>query len=164
MALFSNFGALKEKAAEAAQSAARTAKETAAKAKAKVDILAEEDKIRKAQLELGKLYYRDFAEGTSPVTEEYLPWCEKITEAKNNIEAIKASVEFPKPEKVEEEVNDLVDEIVADAQDTAAEAEKDLSDIKVEVVDDVKEAAEEIKDAVENVVEDVKDAIDDAQQ
>ena len=157
MALFSNFGALKEKAAEAAQSAARTAKETAAKAKAKVDILAEEDKIRKAQLELGKLYYRDFAEGTSPVTEEYLPWCEKITEAKNNIEAIKASVEFPKPEKVEEEVNDLVDEIVADAQDAAAEAEKDLSDIKVEV-------AEEIKDAVENVVEDVKDAIDDAQQ
>ena len=43
MALFSNFGALKEKAAEAAQSAARTAKETAAKAKAKVDILAEEE-------------------------------------------------------------------------------------------------------------------------
>ena len=45
-------------AVNAAQTAAQKAKVLAAIAKANVTIYAEEDKIRKAELQLGKLYYR----------------------------------------------------------------------------------------------------------
>ena len=53
-----NFEAAKNMAVEAAQTAAAKAKELAAVAKANISIYAEEDKVKKAEIELGKLYYR----------------------------------------------------------------------------------------------------------
>ena len=53
-----NFEAAKNIAVEAAQTAAAKAKELAAVAKANISIYAEEDKVKKAEIELGKLYYR----------------------------------------------------------------------------------------------------------
>ena len=58
-----NFEAAKNIAVEAAQTAAAKAKELAAVAKANISIYAEEDKVKKAEIELGKLYYRDYAVG-----------------------------------------------------------------------------------------------------
>lgn len=93
MAFSDNLDLLKEKAASAAQLAAKKTKQVAAVAKANVSILAEEDKIKKAQQELGKLYYRDFAMEEEPDEAEYLPWCEKITESRKMIETLRAQIE-----------------------------------------------------------------------
>ena len=68
-----NFEAAKNMAVEAAQTAAAKAKELAAIAKANISIYAEEDKVKKAEIELGKLYYRDYAVGEEMDSAEYLP-------------------------------------------------------------------------------------------
>ena len=80
-----NFEAAKNMAVEAAQTAAAKAKELAAIAKANISIYAEEDKVKKAEIELGKLYYRDYAVGEEMDSAEYLPWCQKIDESKKAI-------------------------------------------------------------------------------
>ena len=63
MNLSENFESVKNFAMGAAQTATQKAKVLAAVAKANVSIYAEEDKIRKAEAQLGKLYYRDYAVG-----------------------------------------------------------------------------------------------------
>lgn len=80
-------------ALNAAQTAAQKAKVLAAIAKANVSIYAEEDKIKKAELQLGKLYYRDYAVGEEMDSAEYLPWCEKIDESKKLIAELKDSID-----------------------------------------------------------------------
>ena len=84
-----NFEAAKNMAVEAAQTAAAKAKELAAVAKANISIYAEEDKVKKAEIELGKLYYRDYAVGEELDSAEYLPWCQKIDESKKAIAELK---------------------------------------------------------------------------
>lgn len=84
-----NFEAAKNMAVEAAQTAAAKAKELAAVAKANISIYAEEDKVKKAEIELGKLYYRDYAVGEELDTAEYLPCCQKIDESKKAIAELK---------------------------------------------------------------------------
>ena len=84
-----NFEAAKNLAMEAAQTAAAKAKELAAVAKANISIYAEEDKVKKAEIELGKLYYRDYAVGEELDSAEYLPWCQKIDESKKAIAELK---------------------------------------------------------------------------
>ena len=86
-----NFEAAKNMAVEAAQTAAAKAKELAAVAKANISIYAEEDKVKKAEIELGKLYYRDYAVGEELDTAEYLPWCQKIDESKKAIAELRTS-------------------------------------------------------------------------
>ena len=85
MSFSENFEAAKNLAMEAAQTAAAKAKELAAVAKANISIYAEEDKVKKAEIELGKLYYRDYAVGEELDSAEYLPWCQKIVESKKAI-------------------------------------------------------------------------------
>ena len=89
MNLTENFESVKKFAIDAAQTATQKAKILAAVAKANVSIYAEEDKIRKAEAQLGKLYYRDYAVGEEMDTAEYLPWCQKIDESKKTIAELK---------------------------------------------------------------------------
>ena len=89
MNLTENFESVKKFAVDAAQTATQKAKILAAVAKANVSIYAEEDKIRKAEAQLGKLYYRDYAVGEEMDTAEYLPWCQKIDESKKAIAELK---------------------------------------------------------------------------
>ena len=89
MNLTENFESVKKFAVDAAQIATQKAKILAAVAKANVSIYAEEDKIRKAEAQLGKLYYRDYAVGEEMDTAEYLPWCQKIDESKKAIAELK---------------------------------------------------------------------------
>ena len=89
MSFSENFEAAKNLAMEAAQTAAAKAKELAAVAKANISIYAEEDKVKKAEIELGKLYYRDYAVGEELDSAEYLPWCQKIDESKKTIADLK---------------------------------------------------------------------------
>ena len=99
-----NFESVKNFAVGAAQSATQKAKDLAAIAKANVSIYAEEDKIRKAEAQLGKLYYRDYAVGEEMDTAEYLPWCQKIDESKKLIAELKDYIDEVKAgEEVSEE-------------------------------------------------------------
>lgn len=88
-----NFDEWKDSAVSAAQSAAQKAKELATAAKANLSIMAEEAKIRKAQLELGKLFYRDYAVGAEMDSAEYLPWCRKIDESNAIISDLRSLVD-----------------------------------------------------------------------
>lgn len=105
-------------AVNAAQTAAQKAKVLAAIAKANVTIYAEEDKIRKAELQLGKLYYRDFAVGEEMDSAEYLPWCEKISESKKLIAELKDSIDDMKAEMAGDA------DVEAAADETGEEAPK----------------------------------------
>ena len=69
MNLSENFESVKNFAMGAAQTATQKAKVLAAVAKANVSIYAEEDKIRKAEAQLGKLYYRDYIDDVKAADE-----------------------------------------------------------------------------------------------
>lgn len=103
MGFMESIGTLREKAGEAAQVAARKSKKLAEIAKANISIYTEEDKIKKAENELGKLYYRDYAVGEELDVAEYLPWCQKIDEAKQTIADLRDYVEELKAEQVDME-------------------------------------------------------------
>ena len=120
-----NFEAAKNMAREAAQTAASKAKELAAVAKANISIYAEEDKVKKAEIELGKLYYRDYAVGEEMDNAEYLPWCQKIDESKKIIAELKDYIASLRVEDDAEEVpveDASFDIVVADDAPAAEEA------------------------------------------
>ena len=81
MGFFDNF---KEKAADLAQAGVAQSKRLAEIAKLKTANMGEEDTIKKAYIELGKLYYAE--KGAAPEA-AYAASCEKITAAKAAIEA-----------------------------------------------------------------------------
>ncbi len=130
MAFFDNLNELREKASEAAQTAAKKTKKLAEIAKANVSIYSEEDKIKKAEAELGKLYYRDYAVGEEMDTAEYLPWCQKIDEAKQTIADLRDYIEELKAEQVEMIVDEEVE--VVDADIVTEEDFVDLESAEVE--------------------------------
>ena len=134
MAFFDNLSSLKEKAAEAAQVAARKTKKMAEIAKANVSIYAEEDKIKKAEAELGKLYYRDYAVGEEMDTAEYLPWCQKIDEAKQTIADLQDYIEELKAEQVEMEVEVVEDITEEDFVEAVEEAVEEEPEVEIEIV------------------------------
>ena len=129
MAFFDNLSTLKEKAAEAAQTAARKTKKMAEIAKANVSIYAEEDKIKKAEVELGKLYYRDYAVGEEMDAAEYLPWCQKIDESKQTIADLQDYIEELKAEQVQMDV-EIVEEVT---EEDFAEVEEE-PEVEIEIV------------------------------
>ena len=104
-----SFEAAKSFAVNAAQTAVQKAKVLAAIAKTNVSIYAEEDKIKKAEAQLGKLYYRDYAVGEEMDSAEYLPWCQKIDESKKLIEDLKDYIDSLKQDEAvaEEEFVDV---------------------------------------------------------
>ena len=156
MAWNDSLEALKGLVAEAAQAAARVTKSAASVTKSNISILSEQEKQKKAYLELGKLYYRDFITGEEPDDAEYLPLCDAITEAAKNIEALRGEVEeakaaFGKPVQEEEPAPGLNAELEQLHKDLD-ELEKDLSQLNV-----TEEKAEELRESVEAVFEVVDD-------
>lgn len=127
MSFSENFEAAKNLAMEAAQTAAAKAKELAAVAKANISIYAEEDKVKKAEIELGKLYYRDYAVGEELDSAEYLPWCQKIDESKKTIADLKDYIASLRTEEEPAETEDAPTDddfeiVVADEAPKAEEA------------------------------------------
>ncbi len=105
------FTTLKGYAVEGAKITAQKTKQAATIAKANVEIRAEEDKIKKAYAEMGKLFYKDYIVGEEPDMAEYLPWCEKVTASKETIEDLKLTIEDMKAngEKEDEFVVEVVE-------------------------------------------------------
>lgn len=131
MAFTDNLEALKGYAANAAQSAAKKTKQLATIAKANLEIKSEEEKIKKAQIELGKVYYKDYILEEEPDEAEYLPWCDKISESLKLIDNLRTVIEMARAEEeascdepVDAESEPVEETPEAPAEDTApAEAE-----------------------------------------
>lgn len=156
MGFMDSIDILCEKAGEAAQAAARKSKKLAEIAKANISIYSEEDKIKKAENELGKLYYRDYAVGEEMDVAEYLPWCQRIDESKQTIADLRDYIEELKAEQVEMEQTDeepveepseetvleadFVDAVPAEPQE--APAEEPQPEIEIVVCDDHSENPE----------------------
>ena len=150
MAFFDNLSNLCDMAGEAAQVAAKKTKKLAEIAKANVSIYAEEDKIKKAEAELGKLYYRDYAVGEEMDTAEYLPWCQKIDESKQTIADLQDYIEELKAEQVEMEAEQTAPEEAEDAAGEAPAEEAPEAEIEIVVCDEKPEDPDAAEPVEEN--------------
>lgn len=112
------FDNLREKATDLAQSGVATSKRLAEIAKLKTSNLAEEDAIKKAYLELGKLYYAEH--GANP-DGAYAAACERVVAAKAAIETNNDRIaELKRAAEADGEVIDVTPQ--APAQEEAAPA------------------------------------------
>ena len=94
------FEELRDRALDLAQAGVAKAKELTDIAKINLANSAEEDAIKKAYVEIGKLYYAE--RGMTP-DEAYVSLCQKITESKAKIEENKARIAAM---KAQDEVQD----------------------------------------------------------
>ena len=123
MGLFNSLklGELKDKTKDLAQAGVAQSKRLAEIAKLKAANLSEEDAIKKAYIEIGKLYY---AEKCAQPEEGYAAACEKITAAKAAIETNNARIaelKEPGDEAAEEPAVEVVAEAEAVVTDAPAE-------------------------------------------
>ena len=88
------FDDLKDKTIDIAQAGVAKSKQLMELAKLNMANAGEEDTIKKAYLEIGKLYYAE--RGMAPEA-AYVALCEKITQAKINIEENKACLLYTSP-------------------------------------------------------------------
>ena len=123
MALF-DFDSLKDKAKDLAQTGVSKTKQVGEIAKLNLANVSEEDAIKKAYIEIGKLYYAERGMAPEPA---YAALCEKITAAKVNIEENKNRVEELKAAvsvvdtPVEPEVEELAQEPAPAEEDVPPE-------------------------------------------
>ena len=128
--------ALKDKAADLAQAGVAQSKRLAEIAKLKVSNMGEEDTIKKAYIEIGKLYYAE--KGLAPEG-AYAAACEKITAARAAIEAnndriaeLRSAKEAEEAEEAAEEAAEAVEEAAAEVEEAAAEVEEAAEEPKSE--------------------------------
>lgn len=105
---------IKDKANAAAQTAAKAAKYVALASKKRLEIVKEQEKIRRNYAKLGKVYYKDYVTDEEPDEAEYKPICEEI------------SVSFRRINELREEIAEAKAEYNGD---DAAEDEEDEVDI-----------------------------------
>lgn len=141
------FDNLKEKATDLAQAGVAQSKRLAEIAKLKTANLGEEDNIKKAYIEIGKLYYAE--KGHAPEG-AYAAACEKITAAKAAIETNNDRIAELKAAEGEDGDEPEVVNIIDEGDVTAA-------DFVDEAKEAVEEVAEEIKEAAEDVIKEFKD-------
>ena len=130
----STFETLKDRATDLAQAGVAQSKRLAEIAKLKTANMAEEDAIKKAYIEIGKLYYAE--QGASP-DGAFVAACERITASKAAIETNNERIAElkqpgdPEPEaeleaaaETAEEAVEAAAEAVADVVETIAEEDK----------------------------------------
>ena len=123
------FETLKDKATDLAQAGVAQSKRLAEIAKLKTANMAEEDAIKKAYIEIGKLYYAE--QGASP-DGAFAAACERVTASKAAIEANNDRIaELKQPGDPEPEVEAEI-EAVAETVEEAAEAVADAVEAAVE--------------------------------
>lgn len=127
------FDQLKEKVTDLAQVGVAKSKQLAEIAKLKAANMSEQDAIRKAYLEIGKLYYAE--KGSTP-DGGYAAACARITEAKASIAANNARIE---------ELKDGDEEVAAAADDAVVVEEIPALEVVAEDVTPEDIADEESK-------------------
>lgn len=123
MAFFDKLDNLKEKAVDLAQSGAAKSKELAEIGKLKLNNAAEEDTIKKAYIEIGKLYYAE--RGMTPDV-AYAAQCEKITASKAAIEANNARIEALKADDDDQRIEETAEKV----EDVVEAVEEKIEEIK----------------------------------
>lgn len=146
------FDELKARALDLGQVGAAKAKELTDTAKLNIANTSEEDTIRKAYIDLGKLYYAE--RGMAPEG-AYTTLCEKITASKQKIEENKLKIAEV---KAAGNINDDVASTVCDAPETKVPQEE--TPVAEAVLEKMEDVAEMVEDAVEPVIEKVEDAIE----
>ena len=145
-------GAFANKVGDVSKKAGAQAQVMTEIAKLNLKITQEQDKIRKAETELGKLYYNDFEAGLPIEAETYLPLCNEIKAAKETIEQHRAAIEELKkrPEaeaeaevQAEVEVEAGTEEAVESCTGCCDEKASVAEEIEFTVVDDVPAAPAE---------------------
>lgn len=112
---------LQERATDLAQSVVATSKRLAEIAKLKASNMAEEDTIKKAYVELGKLYYAEH--GATP-DGAYAAACEKITAARAAIETNNDRIaELKATAEAEGEIIDVTPEAAQEPESDVTEAD-----------------------------------------
>lgn len=126
MGLFDNLNLndIKDRVTDLAQSGVAKSKQLAEIAKLKTNNMSEEDAIKKAYLEIGKLYYAE--RGMAPEG-AYVALCEKITTAKTNIEANNARIaEIREKEDLDDidfEAEEAAEDSCCECTEASAESE-----------------------------------------
>ena len=123
MALFNE---LRSRAGGLAQEAANKTRQAAQTARINLAISQEQEKIKKAYTELGKLYFEDFQKDKAPEGTDYLLWVGKITAAKARITALRAELDPGEP----------ITGVQTPPDGLGASDGPDLSDIQVVVLED----------------------------
>ena len=104
---------IKDKANAAAQAAARAAKYVALASKKRLEIVKEQEKIRRNYAKLGKVYYKDYVTDEEPDEAEYKPICEEISVSFRRINELREEIAEAKAEyngdDAAEDENDDVD-------------------------------------------------------
>lgn len=130
---------LKERAIKAAGATVDAAKQLATLSKCKVQIIAEQEKIRSLYTKLGKIYYKDFITDEEPDEAEYEPLCDSISahyrklsqlrdlmnEIKFNYQSVKKNSKEAKQKAEEEEVQ-LIEIATTQDEPVTSDEEADL--------------------------------------
>ncbi|MBQ3355552.1 MAG: hypothetical protein IJG45_00335 [Oscillospiraceae bacterium] len=83
---------LKDKAAGVAQNAAKTAKHVASVSKMRLEIIKEQERIRRSYTKLGKVYYKDYVTDEEPDEAEYKPLCDDISASFRHINELREQI------------------------------------------------------------------------
>lgn len=118
---------IKDKANAAAQTAAKAAKYVALVSKKRLEIVKEQEKIRRNYAKLGKVYYKDYVTDEEPDDAEYKPICEEISVSFRRINELREEIAEAKAEyngdgAVEDE-NDDVDILALEEVPVSPEGE-----------------------------------------
>lgn len=123
------FDSIKDRAVDLAQAGVAQSKRLGEIAKLKTSNIGEEDTIKKAYLEIGKLFY---AENSATAEGAYAAACEKITAAKAAIETNDARIAELKVscdnEDEDEDEEDLIDIVIEIDKDEVKSAPADDGD------------------------------------
>ena len=136
-------------AADTAVSKTRT---MASIGRVKLAISSEEDKLKKAYTEMGRLFYRDYQAQAEADMTEYQPWCDRAADAREQIQRLTRELEQLKAEGKEKPAEQAAE--TAPAQEEAAEVEDtsiyaDLDEPEEEAPAVEEKAAEEAPEALQ---------------
>jgi hypothetical protein len=141
-------GVAAQTATSAADTAVKQTKTLASIGRVKLAIAGEEDKLKKAYTELGRLFYRDYEAQAEADMEEYLPWVGKASDARAQIQQLTEELEKIKAESASE----TVPEAEAEPEDPAIFAdfteEQEPTEAAEEPVLDAEEPVEATEEAV----------------
>ncbi len=84
--------------ASAADTAVSKTRTMASIGRVKLAISSEEDKLKKAYTELGRLFYRDYQAQAEADMTEYQPWCDRAADAREQIQRLTQELEMLKAE------------------------------------------------------------------
>ncbi len=135
--------------ASAADSAVSKTRTMASIGRVKLAISSEEDKLKKAYTELGRLFYRDYQAQAEADMTEYQPWCDRAADAREQIQRLTQELETLKaegkdPVKDEPKTEEAKPEAVEDTSIFADLDDEPEVEIEIKVESKPEEQPEEV--------------------